>query len=150
MLSGCWESGLVYSQYRRFPENTLAYSYAKGTYHLKKGLTAGRASASALTLASFLLRFALCPQVHAYIISSLKKEMPSVFGKENKKKELINSLGDIYSRIEREHQISPGDFPNLKKMQVEGLPKHWKCWCFFPGDFLSVSHRKFKALYVNT
>lgn len=44
--------------------------------------------------------------------------MPSVFGKENKKKELINSLGEIYSRIEKEHQISPGDFPNLKKMQV--------------------------------
>lgn len=59
-------------------------------------------------------------QVHAYIISALKKEMPSVFGKENKKKELIGSLGDIYKRIEREHQISPGDFPNLKKMQVSG------------------------------
>lgn len=59
-------------------------------------------------------------QVHAYIISALKKEMPSVFGKENKKKELIASLGDIYKRIEREHQISPGDFPNLKKMQVNG------------------------------
>lgn len=44
--------------------------------------------------------------------------MPAVFGKENKKKELINSLGEIYSRIEKEHQISPGDFPNLKKMQV--------------------------------
>uniref|UniRef100_A0A672PN49 EH domain-containing protein 3-like n=1 Tax=Sinocyclocheilus grahami TaxID=75366 RepID=A0A672PN49_SINGR len=62
-------------------------------------------------------------QVHAYIISSLKKEMPSVFGKENKKKELVNSLGEIYSRIEREHQISPGDFPNLKKMQ-EQLQAH--------------------------
>lgn len=60
----------------------------------------------------------LTMQVQAYIISSLKKEMPSVFGKENKKKELIASLGDIYKRIEREHQISPGDFPNLKKMQV--------------------------------
>lgn len=59
-------------------------------------------------------------QVHAYIISSLKKDMPSVFGKDNKKKELIASLGDIYKRIEREHQISPGDFPNLKKMQVNG------------------------------
>lgn len=62
----------------------------------------------------------LATQVHAYIISSLKKDMPSVFGKENKKKELIASLGDIYKRIEREHQISPGDFPNLKKMQVNG------------------------------
>lgn len=45
-----------------------------------------------------------------------------MFGKENKKKELIGSLGDIYKRIEREHQISPGDFPNLKKMQV----KEWR------------------------
>lgn len=65
-----------------------------------------------------VLSVCLHAQVHAYIISSLKKEMPSVFGKENKKKELIASLGDIYKRIEREHQISPGDFPNLKKMQV--------------------------------
>lgn len=43
-----------------------------------------------------------------------------MFGKDNKKKELVNNLGDIYARIEREHQISPGDFPNLRKMQVSG------------------------------
>lgn len=41
-----------------------------------------------------------------------------MFGKDNKKKELVNNLGEIYGRIEREHQISPGDFPNLKRMQV--------------------------------
>uniref|UniRef100_A0A8C2KCJ8 EH domain-containing protein 1 n=1 Tax=Cyprinus carpio TaxID=7962 RepID=A0A8C2KCJ8_CYPCA len=46
-----------------------------------------------------------------------KKEMPNVFGKENKKKELIANLGDIYARIEKEQQISPGDFPKLNKMQ---------------------------------
>ncbi|KAL4697569.1 hypothetical protein H8959_003267 [Pygathrix nigripes] len=57
------------------------------------------------------------PGVHAYIISSLKKEMPNVFGKESKKKELVNNLGEIYQKIEREHQISPGDFPSLRKMQ---------------------------------
>lgn len=51
--------------------------------------------------------------------------MPAVFGKENKKKELIASLGDIYKRIEREHQISPGDFPNLKKMQVSSEAKDY-------------------------
>ncbi|KAK1122131.1 EH domain-containing protein 1, partial [Acipenser oxyrinchus oxyrinchus] len=55
--------------------------------------------------------------VHAYIIIALKKEMPNVFGKENKKKELISNLGEIYLKIEKEHQVSPGDFPNLKKMQ---------------------------------
>lgn len=41
-----------------------------------------------------------------------------MFGKESKKKELVNNLGDIYQKIEREHQISPGDFPSLRKMQA--------------------------------
>ena len=59
-------------------------------------------------------------QVHAYIISELKKEMPSMFGRENKKKELIKDLASIYEKIQREHQISPGDFPELKRMQVCG------------------------------
>ncbi|XP_041720671.1 EH domain-containing protein 3 isoform X1 [Coregonus clupeaformis] len=74
---------------------------------------------AALRKLNDLIKRARLAKVHAYIISSLKKEMPSVFGKEGKKKELINSLGEIYSRIEREHQISPGDFPNLKKMQEQ-------------------------------
>lgn len=56
-------------------------------------------------------------QVHAYIISALRKDMPSVFGKDAKKKELIKNLGQIYDQIQREQQISPGDFPDLKKMQ---------------------------------
>lgn len=73
-------------------------------------------------------------QVHAYIISSLKKEMPSVFGKDNKKKELVNNLADIYGRIEREHQISPGDFPNLKRMQVS--------WAMVGGGFRASLHGK--------
>ncbi|XP_064338081.1 LOW QUALITY PROTEIN: EH domain-containing protein 1-like [Camelus dromedarius] len=64
-----------------------------------------------------LIKRARLAKVHAYIISSLKKEMPNVFGKESKKKELVNNLGEIYQKIEREHQISPGDFPNLHKMQ---------------------------------
>ena len=43
--------------------------------------------------------------------------MPSVFGKDSKKKDLIKNLGAVYDRLQREHQISPGDFPDLKKMQ---------------------------------
>ncbi|KAM6965043.1 EH domain-containing protein 3 [Aplochiton taeniatus] len=72
---------------------------------------------AALRKLNDLIKRARLAKVHAYIISALKREMPTVFGKEGKKKELINSLGDIYGRIEREHQISAGDFPNLKKMQ---------------------------------
>lgn len=40
-----------------------------------------------------------------------------MFGKDGKKKELIKNLGQIYDQLQREHQISPGDFPELKKMQ---------------------------------
>lgn len=58
-------------------------------------------------------------QVHAYIISHLKKEMPSMFGKDSKKKELINKLGHIYQQIQREYNISAGDFPSLQKMQQQ-------------------------------
>ena len=42
-----------------------------------------------------------------------------MFGKDNKKKELIAKLGDTFAIIQREHQISPGDFPNLKRMQEQ-------------------------------
>lgn len=87
-------------------------------HYQQEVLVQARAETTPDVLESKWLCLLWLTQVHAYIISSLKKEMPSVFGKENKKKELIASLGDIYKRIEREHQISPGDFPNLKKMQV--------------------------------
>ncbi|UYV74849.1 EHD4 [Cordylochernes scorpioides] len=59
----------------------------------------------------------LVVEVHAYIISALRKEMPSMFGKDSKKKDLIRNLANIYQDIQREHQISPGDFPDIKEMQ---------------------------------
>ena len=36
---------------------------------------------------------------------------------ESKKKELIKNLDALYGQLQREHQISPGDFPDIKKMQ---------------------------------
>ncbi|ETE60497.1 EH domain-containing protein 4 [Ophiophagus hannah] len=65
-----------------------------------------------------LIKRSRLAKVHAYIISYLKKEMPSVFGKENKKRELINKLPEIYRQLQQEYQISPGDFPEVKKMQM--------------------------------
>lgn len=72
---------------------------------------------AALRKLNDLIKRARLAKVHAYIISELRKEMPSVFGKDSKKKELIKNLGQIYDRIQREHQISPGDFPDIRKMQ---------------------------------
>ena len=40
-----------------------------------------------------------------------------MFGKDAKKKELIKNLDNLYGQIQREHQISPGDFPDIKQMQ---------------------------------
>jgi hypothetical protein len=57
-------------------------------------------------------------QAHAYIISSLYKEMPTLFGKDTKKIELISNLQQIYSQLEHKYLISPGDFPELKRMQA--------------------------------
>lgn len=60
-------------------------------------------------------------QVHAHIISYLKQEMPSVFRKDNKKKNLIYQLPVIFSKIQLQHNISAGDFPDCTKMQVRSL-----------------------------
>lgn len=87
-----------------------------------------------------------CPlQVHAYIVSYLKKEMPSLFGREKKKEELLMRLPEIYTILQREHHISPGDFPNVTKMQVQqqevmshGLSLHSHL-CFHPSN--SSVHR---------
>lgn len=78
---------------------------------------------AALRKLNDLIKRARLAKVHAYIIAALRKDMPSVFGKESKKKELIKNLDALYAQIQREHQISPGDFPDLKKMQ-ETLQHH--------------------------
>lgn len=74
---------------------------------------------AALRKLNDLIKRARLAKVHAYIISHLKKEMPAMFGKEAKKKELISKLPEIFLQIQREHQISPGDFPEVKKMQQQ-------------------------------
>lgn len=73
---------------------------------------------AALRKLNDLIKRTRLAKVHAYIISHLKKEMPSMFGKESKKKELIRDLDKVYAQIQREHQISPGDFPNIDRMRT--------------------------------
>lgn len=56
-------------------------------------------------------------------MSALKEEMPAMFGKDKKKAELIKGLPEIFRRIQMQHEISAGDFPNLQRMQ-ENLQYH--------------------------
>jgi len=76
---------------------------------------------AALRKLNDLIKRARLAKVHAYIISALRREMPSMFGKDSKKKELIKHLSDIYQEIERENHIPVGDFPDIKEMQEKLL-----------------------------
>ncbi|CAF0879110.1 unnamed protein product [Adineta ricciae] len=64
-----------------------------------------------------LIKRARLAKVHALIVSELKDSMPSVFGKDSKRKELISKLHLVYEKIQREHNIPLGDFPKLERMQ---------------------------------
>lgn len=72
---------------------------------------------AALRKLNDLIKRARLAKVHAHIMAELKMQMPSFFGKDGKKKELIKNLGAVYDKIQREQQISPGDFPDIKRMQ---------------------------------
>ncbi|XP_022594357.1 EH domain-containing protein 2-like isoform X1 [Seriola lalandi dorsalis] len=74
---------------------------------------------AALRKLNDLVKRARLVRVHAHIISYLKQEMPSVFRKDNKKKNLIYQLPVIFSKIQLQHNISAGDFPDCAKMQEQ-------------------------------
>ncbi|KAL3101313.1 hypothetical protein niasHT_028069 [Heterodera trifolii] len=65
-----------------------------------------------------LIKRARLAKVHAFIIAELRKQMPSMIGKEKKKKELIHKLDKIFEQLQKEHSISPGDFPDVNKMRA--------------------------------
>lgn len=56
--------------------------------------------------------------MHAHIIDAVYQKMPTFFGREREKINVIKNLGSIYSEIEKQYQIPLGDFPELEKMQV--------------------------------
>ncbi|XP_028319750.1 EH domain-containing protein 2-like [Gouania willdenowi] len=64
-----------------------------------------------------LVKRARLVRAHAHIISYLKKEMPTLFCKENKKHNLIYDLPVIYNKIQQQHRVPAGDFPDCTKMQ---------------------------------
>lgn len=72
---------------------------------------------AALRKLNDLIKRARLAKVHAYIIAELRKQMPSMIGKDKKKKDLIQNLDKIYEQLQREHNISPGDFPDVNKMR---------------------------------
>ncbi|XP_009589162.1 EH domain-containing protein 1 isoform X1 [Nicotiana tabacum] len=53
-------------------------------------------------------------KIHSYIISHLKKEMPAMIGKAKTQQKLIDNLEDQFVKVQKEHHLPPGDFPNVE------------------------------------
>ncbi|XP_020594475.1 EH domain-containing protein 1-like, partial [Phalaenopsis equestris] len=53
-------------------------------------------------------------KIHAYIISHLKKEMPSMMGKAKTQQRLCDNLEDEFMKVQREHHLPAGDFPSVE------------------------------------
>ncbi|XP_059485837.1 EH domain-containing protein 3 isoform X1 [Neocloeon triangulifer] len=107
-IGSFWDQPLRYDVNRRLFEDE--------EQDLFKDLTSLPKNA-ALRKLNDLIKRARLAKVHAFIISQLKSDMPSMFGKDGKKKELIKNLGNVYETIQKQYSISRGDLPDLKKMQ---------------------------------
>ncbi|ORE18845.1 3-hydroxyisobutyryl-CoA hydrolase [Rhizopus azygosporus] len=64
-----------------------------------------------------IVKRARLARVHALIISHLKKEMPSMFGKKKKQEALLNNLPAEFLKIQQKHHLPAGDFPNPERFK---------------------------------
>ncbi|RCH98157.1 3-hydroxyisobutyryl-CoA hydrolase [Rhizopus azygosporus] len=64
-----------------------------------------------------IVKRARLARVHALIISHLKKEMPSMFGKKKKQEALLNNLSAEFVKIQQKHHLPAGDFPNPERFK---------------------------------
>ena len=64
-----------------------------------------------------LIKRARLAKVQAFILNHLRNEMPSMFGKQSKKDNLIDQLDQVFLSLHKSKQIPVGDFPALKHMK---------------------------------
>lgn len=73
---------------------------------------------SAVRKLNEIVKRARLAKVHAFIIGHLKKEMPSVFGKQSKQSDLIANLDQEFLKVQQRHHLPVGDFPNVDKYRA--------------------------------
>ncbi|KAG0052905.1 hypothetical protein BGZ83_001990 [Gryganskiella cystojenkinii] len=60
-----------------------------------------------------IVKRARLARVHAYIIGHLRKEMPAVFGKKSKQREMITNLQGEFLKVQQFYSVPAGDFPSV-------------------------------------
>ncbi|KAK8689286.1 hypothetical protein V6N13_088008 [Hibiscus sabdariffa] len=56
-------------------------------------------------------------KIHAYIVSHLRNEMPTFFGKASTQQRLIDNLEEEFVKVQRDHHLPLGDFPNVENFK---------------------------------
>ncbi|KAL6567515.1 hypothetical protein OROGR_001183 [Orobanche gracilis] len=56
-------------------------------------------------------------KIHAYIISHLKKEMPTLMGKAKAQKRLIENLENVFGKVQQEYHLPAGGFPDVEQFR---------------------------------
>ena len=57
-------------------------------------------------------------KAHALVLSEIHKQMPTIsFFKERRKQEIIENLDAIYRKVQSDHDMAAGDFPNQNAMR---------------------------------
>eukprot|EP00658_Telonema_sp_P-2_P025755 TRINITY_DN2037_c0_g3_i1.p1 TRINITY_DN2037_c0_g3~~TRINITY_DN2037_c0_g3_i1.p1 ORF type:complete len:584 (+),score=181.56 TRINITY_DN2037_c0_g3_i1:204-1955(+) len=74
---------------------------------------------SALRKINELVKRTRTAKVHALIIGHLRHEMPSMWGKEKKQKELIDGIVGEFRKIQVQHNLPSGDFPNVERFRLK-------------------------------
>ncbi|KAG7265968.1 hypothetical protein CRUP_022673, partial [Coryphaenoides rupestris] len=84
-----------------------------------------------------LVKRARLVRAHAHIIGYLKQEMPTIFCKESKKHNLIYQLPVIFTKIQQQHRVPAGDFPDCTKMQERLLGQDFSKFKVFKPSLMA-------------
>jgi len=93
---------------------------------------------SAIRKVNELVKRMRLAKVHALIIGHLKSQMPSMWGFEKKQKELTDSIVEEFRKVQIQHNLPAGDFPNVERFKQK----------LIGGDIKMTDFPKLKEKYV--
>lgn len=64
-----------------------------------------------------MVKRAKLAKVHALVVGHLRAQMPSMWGHKAKQSRLIENLVHEFTKVQQQHRIPPGDFPDLQLFQ---------------------------------